>query len=265
MSVSFEFPQHERSSFSPLLPEFDVVTMFYFSHYDRCGVVQSLSRVQLFVTPWTAARQDSPSLRVCSNSFPLSQWCHPTVSSSIAPFSSCLQSFPASGSFPRLGSSQQVAKVLNFSFCISSSSEYSGLISFRIDWFDLLSVQRTLRSLLYHQFFGIQPSLGSNSHIHSWLLEHHSFDYTDLCNILLWINLDVSGCWCLRSWHVFICYLHMNCLPLQLYFHCDFHYIFVLLLKYFWSEFLIDSIVESLKKSNMTVWLLITLDHVNLI
>ena len=65
-------------------------------------VVQSLSRVQLFVTPWTAACQASLSFtisRSCSNSCPLSQWCHPTISSSVVPFSSCLQSFPASGSF----------------------------------------------------------------------------------------------------------------------------------------------------------------------
>ena len=66
------------------------------------AVVQSLSRVQLFAIPWTAARQASlsSSLPVCSNSFPLSGWCHPTISSSAAPFSSCLRSFPASGSFP---------------------------------------------------------------------------------------------------------------------------------------------------------------------
>ena len=66
--------------------------------------VQSLSRVRLFVTPWTAACQASLSItnpRVYSNPCPLSQWCHPTISSSIVPFPSCLQSFPASGSFPR--------------------------------------------------------------------------------------------------------------------------------------------------------------------
>ena len=66
-------------------------------------VVQSLSRVQLFATPWTAAPQapcPSPSPGVCSNSCPLSRWCHPTSSSSVAPFSSCPQSFPASESFP---------------------------------------------------------------------------------------------------------------------------------------------------------------------
>ena len=63
-------------------------------------VVQSLSLVWLFVTPWTAAHQASLSFTtwVCSNSCPLSQWCHPTISSSVIPFSSCLQSFSASGS-----------------------------------------------------------------------------------------------------------------------------------------------------------------------
>ena len=58
-------------------------------------LVQSLSRVWLFVTPWTA----SPSF-TCSNWCPLSWGCHPTISSSVGPFSSCLQSFPTSGSFP---------------------------------------------------------------------------------------------------------------------------------------------------------------------
>ena len=63
---------------------------------------RSLSRVQHSSTPWTAARQASLSFNIswsCSNSCALSQWCHPTISSSVAPFSSCLQSFPASGSF----------------------------------------------------------------------------------------------------------------------------------------------------------------------
>ena len=65
--------------------------------------VQSLSRVQLFANPWTAAHQASLSFTisgVCSNSCPLSWWRHPTISASVAPFSSCPQSFPASESFP---------------------------------------------------------------------------------------------------------------------------------------------------------------------
>ena len=62
--------------------------------------VQSFSRVQLFVTPWIAACQASLSITNSPNPCPLNRWCHPTISSSVIPFSSCLQSFPASGSFP---------------------------------------------------------------------------------------------------------------------------------------------------------------------
>ena len=95
-------------------------------------------------------RLPCPSLspRVCSNSCPLSQWCHPTSSSSVTPFSSCLQSFPASGSFPMTAFHIRWPKYRCFS--ISPSNEYPGLISFRIDWFDLLAVQETLKSLLQH-------------------------------------------------------------------------------------------------------------------
>ena len=97
------------------------------------------------------ARLPCPSLSpgVCSDSYPLSQWCHPTILSSVPPFSSCPQSFPSSVSFPM---SQLFGirwpKYWSFSFSISSSNEYPGLISFRIDWFDLLVVQGTLKSLL---------------------------------------------------------------------------------------------------------------------
>ena len=62
-------------------------------------VIQLPSCVRLFETPWTAAHQASPSPRDCSHSYPLSQWYHPTISFSVVPFSSCLQSFPASRSF----------------------------------------------------------------------------------------------------------------------------------------------------------------------
>ena len=79
--------------------------------------VQSLIHVQLFATPWTAAHQASLPIAtpgVYSRSFPMSQWCHPTISSSVIPFSSHLQSFPALGSFKSVSSSHQVAKVLEF-------------------------------------------------------------------------------------------------------------------------------------------------------
>ena len=92
-----------------------------------------------------------PTPRACSNSCPLSQWCHPTISSSVIPFSSCPQSFPASGSFPISQFTHQVAKYWSFSFSISPSNEYSGLISFRMDWLDLLAVPGSFKSLLkYH-------------------------------------------------------------------------------------------------------------------
>ena len=88
-----------------------------------------------------------PTPRACSNSGPSSWWCHPTISSSVISFSSCFQSFPASGTFLRI----RWPKYWSFSFSISPSNEYSGLISFRMDWLDLIAVQGTLKSLLqYH-------------------------------------------------------------------------------------------------------------------
>ena len=107
-------------------------------------VVQLPSHVQLFTTPWTAACQAScPSLSpgACSNTCTLSQRCHPTMSSLVIPFFSCLHSFPASGSSPvsRLFCIRW-PKYWSFSLSISPTNEYSGLISFRIDWFDLLTV-----------------------------------------------------------------------------------------------------------------------------
>ena len=93
----------------------------------------------------------SPTPGTCSNSCPSSRWCHPTISSSIVPFSSCLQSFPASGSFPNeSGLCISWPKYWSLSFSISPSNEYSGLISFRIDLFDFLAVQETLKNLIQH-------------------------------------------------------------------------------------------------------------------
>ena len=87
---------------------------------------------------------------VCSNPCPSNRWCHPTISSSVVPFSSCLQFFPASRSFPMSQFFIRGPKCWSFDFSISPSKEYSGLISIRIDWFDLLVVQGTLRSLQHH-------------------------------------------------------------------------------------------------------------------
>ena len=82
----------------------------------------------------------SPSPGVRSDSCPLSRWCHQTISSSVTPFSCCLQSFPASESFPESALHIWWPNYWDFSFSISPSNEYSRLISFRIDWFNLLAV-----------------------------------------------------------------------------------------------------------------------------
>ena len=138
------------------------------------GGVRSLSRVQLLATPWTAACQASLSPRACSNSCPLSQWCHPIISSLVVLFSSRLQTFPASGSFlmsqlftsggQSVGAS---ASVLPMNIQGWFLLELTGLIflqSRRLSGVFNTTVQK-------HQFFSTQPSLWSNSYIHTWLLE----------------------------------------------------------------------------------------------
>ena len=133
--------------------------------------VQSLSHVQLFATSWIAAHQSSLSI---TNSWGLLKLSVHRVGDAIQPSHPLLSPSPPAfnlsqhqGVFQRVGSSRQVAK--SFSFSISLSNEYSGLISFRIDCFDLLAVQGTLKSLLQHHtlktsifrcstFFMVQPS-----------------------------------------------------------------------------------------------------------
>ena len=90
----------------------------------------------------------APTPGVHPNSCPLSQWCHSAISSSVIPFSSHLQSFPASDSFKLVNSSHQMAKVLKFQLQLQCYNEYSRLICFRVDWLDLLAVQGTLKNLL---------------------------------------------------------------------------------------------------------------------
>ena len=89
-----------------------------------------------------------------SNSCPLSQWCHSTISSYVISFSSHLQSFPASGSFLMsrffISGGQSIGASASASSEVSPSNEYSELISFRIDGLDLLAVQGTLKSFLQH-------------------------------------------------------------------------------------------------------------------
>ena len=91
----------------------------------------------------------SPTPGAYSNSCPSHRWCHPIISSSVVPFSSHLQSLPASGCFPK-SLHIRWPKDWSFSFSISPSNEYSGMISFKMDCLDLLAVQETLKSLLQH-------------------------------------------------------------------------------------------------------------------
>ena len=142
--------------------------------------VQSLTRVRLFATPWTAARQASLSI---TNSQSLPKFM--SIESVIPPnhLILCHPLLLLPSIFPsiRVFSKQSVLHMRrpnyrSFSFNISPSNECSGLISFRMDWWDLLAVQGTLKSLLQHtvqkhQFLSTQLSLWSNSHIHTWLLE----------------------------------------------------------------------------------------------
>ena len=93
----------------------------------------------------------SPTPGVHSDSCQSSRCCHPAISSSVVPFSSCPQSLPASESFPYESAlCIRWPKYWSFSFSISPSNKHPGLISFRMDWLDLLAVQGTLRSLLQH-------------------------------------------------------------------------------------------------------------------
>ena len=116
----------------------------------------------------------SPTPRVHSDSRPSSQWCHPAISSSVVPFSSCPQSLQASESFQWVNSSHEVAKVLEFqlqhhSFQRNPRADLlqNGLVGSPCS---LRDSQRVLSNTTVqkHQFFGTQPSSQSNSHIHTW-------------------------------------------------------------------------------------------------
>ena len=137
--------------------------------------VQSLSRVQLFATPWTTACQASLSI-TNSQSLPKPMFIESVMSSNHLILGHPLLLQPSIFPNIRVFSNESALcirwpKDWSFSFSISPSSEHSGLIS-RMDWLDLLAIQETLKSLLQHhsskhQFFGTQPSSQSNSHIHT--------------------------------------------------------------------------------------------------
>ena len=139
------------------------------------SLVQSLSHVWLFVAPWIAAcnSRPSPTPRVHPNSCLSSWWCHPAISASVVPFSSCPQSLPASESLPMTQlfawGGQSIGVSALASVLPKNTQDY------RMDWLDLLAVQGTWRvfsntTVQKHQFFGAQLSSQSNSHSHTRLL-----------------------------------------------------------------------------------------------
>ena len=131
-------------------------------------------------TPWTAARQSSLSSTISQSLLKLMSIESKTPPNNFIfcrPLLLLLSVFPSIRDFSNESAlCIRWPKYWSFSFSISPFSEYSGLIFFRIDWFDLLAVPWTLKifsstTVWKHQFFGAQPSLWSNSHIHTWLLE----------------------------------------------------------------------------------------------
>ena len=134
----------------------------------RFSSVQSLRRVWLFAIPWTAARQASlstPTTRVQPNPCPFCWWCHPTISSSVVPFFSCPQSFPASGSFQMsqlfASGDQSIGVSASTSVLPMNTQDWSPL-----GWTGWISLQSKGLSRVFsnttfqkHQFFGAQLSL----------------------------------------------------------------------------------------------------------
>ena len=159
-----------------------VFVFFFFWSYHAASFIHSfqmLSRVQLFATPWTAARQASLSI-TNSQSLPKLMSIESVMPSSHLILCRLLL-LPSNPPSIRIFSNESTLsmrwpKYWSFSLSIIPSNEHPGLISFRMDWLDLLAVQGTLKSLLLHsvqkhQFFGAQLSSQSNTHIHTWPLE----------------------------------------------------------------------------------------------
>ena len=159
--------------------------MYVYIYKPQFSSVSSLSHVLLCATPWAVC--STPGLPVhhqfleFTQTHPLSQWCHRTISSSVVPFSSHLQSFPASGSFLMsqsfISGSQSIRVSASASVLPVNNQDWSPL-----GWTGWLSLQSKGLSRIFsnitiqkHQFLGIQLSLYFKSDIHTWLLENHSF------------------------------------------------------------------------------------------
>ena len=151
--------------------------MWCIKYIQFSSVAQSCWTLQHHESQHTRPPCPSPSPRVHSESHPLSQWCHPTISSSVIPFSSCPQFLPASVSFQISqlfasgGQSIRVsasASVLPMNTQGWFPSEWTGWISLQSKGLSRVFSNTTV---LKHQFFSAQLSSQSNSHIHTWLLK----------------------------------------------------------------------------------------------
>ena len=142
-------------------------------------VVQSLSHIQLFATPWTAAHQPPLSITIPEFAQTHVYWVSDAIQPShplSSPSSLALSLSQNQSLFQWVILHVRWTEYWSFIFSISPSNEYFGFISYKIDWFDLFSVQVTLKSLLlWHSskasILQQQPSLWSNCYIHTWLLE----------------------------------------------------------------------------------------------
>ena len=158
------------------------------SPLEQRPVVHSLSSVRPFMTPWTAGSRASLSFTICQSLLkPLSPLCHPTISPSVYPLLLLPSVFPNQGLFQWVVTGIRPPKYWSFWFSIGPSNDYSGSISFRIDWFDLLVAwwtRNSLRqdhnsksnsSLVLNLLYGLSLTSGQ---IYWW---NHSLDYGDLC------------------------------------------------------------------------------------
>ena len=132
----------------------------------------------------------SPSPSDCPSSCPLNWWCHPTISSSVIPVSSCPQSFPTAGSFSMSWLFHQVAKVLKLQLQLQSF-QWVFRVDFLIDGFDLLDVSGTLKSLLQHH--SLKTSFLRCSVFLRVLLSHPYIPINNICSVITdWQVSDVS-------------------------------------------------------------------------
>ena len=185
-----------------------MISLVIWSYCCCCSIARLYPTMQPHGLQHTRPPYLSPSPRACSNSCPLSQWCHPTILSSVVPFPSCPQKFPASGPFLM---SQHLASGSQSTGASASASVLPINIQDRFPlglthWIFLQSKELSRvfsnTTVQKHRFFGAQLSLWSNFNIHTWLLERPK----------LWLNgrLLAKRCLCFL-----ICYLSLSQLFFQ--------------------------------------------------